>query len=282
MIDLRNQNITLRVNPLGAQMEALAVYGKPLLWEKDPAVWNGTAPVLFPICGRLAEGRYLLDGASYELPIHGFARNMLFTVAKRTETEAVFSLSDSAETRAVYPFAFRFDIAFSLLENGVEIAYTVHNPGARPLPFATGGHYGFTAPGGVDRYKIVFDRPLSLAREVLAAGLLTGGREPVPCEGDTLYMDYSMCDNDSYVFVGQDSRACALMPRKGAGKILLEYPDTPHLLLWTQPGAEYLCIEPWTGCPDGQTPTDLYKKKEMRLVPPGGTKRVIHRIKGEI
>lgn len=49
MIELQNENLTLRVDPLGAQMmELRASQGTQFLWNGDEKYWRDCAPVLFP------------------------------------------------------------------------------------------------------------------------------------------------------------------------------------------------------------------------------------------
>ena len=33
-------------------------------------------------------------------------------------------------------------------------------------------------------------------------------------------------------------------------QLLIEFPNTPHLGIWTKPGAAFVCIEPWHGHAD--------------------------------
>src|ERR1700712_2863869 len=82
-ISLQSAGLTAQIDPLGAQLSVLRdVTGRELLWQGDPAIWAGRAPLLFPIVGTLADGAYRLGkGASarhFELPRHGFARNSGF------------------------------------------------------------------------------------------------------------------------------------------------------------------------------------------------------------
>jgi galactose mutarotase-like enzyme len=68
-IPLRSAELHVEVNPVGAQLSVLRdASGRDLLWNGDPAVWAGRAPVLFPIVGELAGGKYHLNGKSYPAP----------------------------------------------------------------------------------------------------------------------------------------------------------------------------------------------------------------------
>src|SRR5205807_7348305 len=72
-IGLRSGQLAAQINPLGAQLSVLQdASGRDLLWNGDPAVWAGRAPILFPIIGTLAGGRYRVGSKEYRLPRHGF------------------------------------------------------------------------------------------------------------------------------------------------------------------------------------------------------------------
>ena len=56
-------------------------------------------------------------------------------------------------------------------------------------------------------------------------------------------------------------------------QIKIQFPDTPYLGIWSKPGADFVCIEPWHGVADPQNFTgDFSAKPGINLVPPGHTK----------
>ena len=73
---MENAFAHVEVDELGAQLHSLRRRkdGYEYLWQGDPAIWPGQAPILFPIVGSLAEERYWLGGQPYQMPRHGFAR----------------------------------------------------------------------------------------------------------------------------------------------------------------------------------------------------------------
>src|ERR1700750_2786883 len=87
--------------------------GMDYLWSAAP-VWPRHAPVLFPIVGRLKDDTLRHQGKAYHLPQHGFARDKRFAWLNRSATGCRLVLHEDIETRAVYPFAFRLEIAFAL------------------------------------------------------------------------------------------------------------------------------------------------------------------------
>ena len=153
-------NMTIAVNPLGAELSSVQYAGREWIWNGDPAVWDGRAPILFPICGGLdnEDGTYTHKGRTYALPKHGFARRSLFTVAARTENSLTFRLTDSPETRAVYPFAFELLVTFTVEENRLAVDYAVTNRGAETMYYSIGAHEGYALPGGHYKCLRLFSR----------------------------------------------------------------------------------------------------------------------------
>ena len=73
---IENKFLRVSAEDDGAQLSSVELKenGKEFLWQGDPSVWYGRAPVLFPIIGQLLDGKYRYNGREYEMPKHGFAR----------------------------------------------------------------------------------------------------------------------------------------------------------------------------------------------------------------
>ena len=58
--------------------------GLEYLWQPDPDVWSGQAPIVFPICGGLRNDKAMTkEGDLIRLKRHGFARKMQFELVDR-------------------------------------------------------------------------------------------------------------------------------------------------------------------------------------------------------
>ena len=144
-----------------------------MLWQARP-VWPRHAPVLFPIVGRLKDDTLRHEGKSYRLTQHGFARDRRFAWLNRSATACRLVLHEDAETRAMYPFAFRLEIAFALDDDVLEQRFTLTNPGRGVLPASLGAHPGFVWPltEGVEKAAHVLEFAES---EPAPVRRLTGG-----------------------------------------------------------------------------------------------------------
>ena len=61
------------------------------IWGGDPEIWNGSAPILFPIIGRLKNGNYIFHDKTYQLNKHGIVRTVVFELNQDQESENFLS-----------------------------------------------------------------------------------------------------------------------------------------------------------------------------------------------
>jgi len=254
MIEIASDRLGAAINPFGAELSSLREPGgAELMTDADPAFWTGRAPLLFPIVGRLMEDRYRLDGREYPLPQHGFARRQAFDCIEQGASRAVFRLTDNDETRAVYPFAFALDAAFSIEGATLAMDVTVTNRGERDMPASFGFHPAFAWPlpfgRGKPDHRIVFekDEPEDLSAIVLG-GWMDDHRWPSPLEGRTLELSDALFERDALVWQGLASRRVRYDGRTGRALDIGFDADT--LGIWTKPGARFVCVEPWHGTAD--------------------------------
>ena len=57
---IENEILRVTVSGHGAELTSVCKKetGEELLWTADPSVWGRHAPLLFPYCGKLKDGRY--------------------------------------------------------------------------------------------------------------------------------------------------------------------------------------------------------------------------------
>jgi galactose mutarotase-like enzyme len=282
MSDLQSRWITLdsgalrvEVDPLGAQLSALRdADGRDLLWDGDPSVWSGRAPLLFPIVGALAGGHYRLDARWYPLPRHGFARTRRFDVMRSTPTRALFRLGADESTRQVYPFEFELTVQFELHGSTLSITTHVCNLGDVEMPASVGYHPAFRwpLPFGYPRLDHVMEfaaEEPGPMRRLNAGGLLTSSPYSTPIVHRHLSLADELFQQDVMIFDQLKGHSVAY----GAGpgpRLVIDYPDAAYLGIWSKPGAPFVCIEPWRGIADPEGfAGDFRTKPGVFLVAPG-------------
>lgn len=254
-VTIASDRLRAQVSTLGAELQRLTTAdGRELQWNGDPAVWSGRAPILFPVIGQLQGGGYRLGDQRYAMPKHGFARHATFDIAEQTGDAATLVLSDTAETRAIYPFDFRFDIAFALSGAMLTVTATIANTGTDPMPASLGFHPAFAwplpfgEPRAGHRIRFAHDEPAPV-RRIDREGLLTAEEHPTPVVGDTLLLRDALFEDDALIFDRLTSRRVVYSAGKGPG-IAVGFEGFPTLGVWTKPGAGFICVEPWQGCSD--------------------------------
>lgn len=270
---LHNTALSVEVSDLGAAIQSVRTPGgTEFIWEGDPAVWAGRAPILFPICGGLKNDTYFLGDQEYHQQKHGFIRFETFTPVLSEPDRLVLEARDNAETRKTFPFSFVFRVTFSLQENRLAVTYEVENTDPRTMYFSFGAHEGYATPEGVAAYEMHFEKEEKLSTVVLHGNLLSDTeREPV-MEGKLLPLDPSYFTVDALVFETLSSRAVTLARRGGGRQVRVEFPGFDHLLLWQQYDAKYLCIEPWCGMPDFESADGhIEHKRYITALPAGET-----------
>ncbi len=275
IVSIKSDGFSAEINPLGAQLHALRDGDdRDLLWDGDPAIWTGRAPILFPIVGMLVEGRYRLGGTVYPMPKHGFARHSLFQVVAQTPTSATFRLSASNETRAVYPFEFALDLTFAVDGAALSVTASVQNHGEASMPASFGFHPAlrWPLPYGEARgdHGLTFpqDEPAPI-RRIDAEGVVVPQTYPTPVDGSHLTLKDSLFEDDAIIF-DQLKSGSVIYGAPSGPRLDFAFPDTPYLGVWTKPGAPYICIEPWHGIADPQGfHGDFREKPGVFKVAPG-------------
>ena len=271
---ISNDQIEVTVSDVGAELMSIKSLkdGTEFLWQGDPAFWAGRAYNLFPICGRLAEGKYTFRGETYEMNLHGFVRKSTLDATVLARDKIDFGLRSDERTKAMYPFDFEYHICYSLVGSTVKMEISVINHTDSTMPFALGGHPGFNVPlagaGAFEDWRLEFCPECEPVHVVLSdACLTTEERKPFPLEdGKILRLRHDLFDHDAVVLTGTSHRV-SLKSDLSPHSVTVEVPDAmKYLGIWHAPKKEapYVCIEPWTSLPayDGRV-DDLETKEDM-------------------
>jgi galactose mutarotase-like enzyme len=284
MLTLRGAGGTAEISEHGAEPHSLRGRdGHELLWQAGEA-WRRHAPILFPIVGRVPDDTISVDGTSYPLTQHGFARDLVWEVVASDEESATLRLRDGDETRSRFPFAFELTAHYAIDDEGLATSYEVTNPGDVPLPVSIGSHPAFAWPLGPNEEKtdhvVVFDDPEPAPIRRLDHTLVLPDPEPTPFDGATLRLDPALFATDAIVMDRVASRGLRYLAPSGRG-LRMTWDDVFDVfVVWSRPGgADLLCLEP---CVGGAAPIDfagdLRDKPGVRLVAPGETLRASYRI----
>ena len=280
LIELQIDGARALISRQGAEWRGWEIGGRPLLWTPDGVHWDRTAPVLFPVCGWTRGGVARVAGETYPLGLHGFAKDELFEVADQGADHVTLRLTQTQATLAIYPFPFVLDVSYRLTGSGMEISGLVCNPGDTPMPYAFGLHPGFRWPlAGGDKsvHRLRFDQPERPEVPVIApGGLFSQQFRPVPLTGSELPLEDALFAREALCFLDVASRGLSF--DGPGGRLRMEWEGFPHLIVWSRPGAPFLCRESWTGHGDPEGGEgDLFDKPSMIVLPPGA--QGLHRVR---
>ena len=272
---LLNDTLSATISDRGAELKSLQhnASGEEYIWQGNAAIWKDSAPILFPVVGRLKGGAYSYQGKNYQLPIHGFASTALFSVVKKDDSSLTLLLKSNDATLQCFPFDFELLVTFRLQEASLAVDYCVRNTGKQAMFFTIGSHPGFSLPvkdGPVSDFFIEFEQPETLGLFQLDGDLLSVDAKPYLNNDAIIPLCENLFDHDALIFKNVKSRKVSLHHSQLGKRLTLHTGTAPHLGIWAKPAAPYVCLEPWHGHDDCiESATELSKKTGMLKLAPG-------------
>lgn len=278
MIIIENQHLAVVISPCGGTLQSVRSKqtGIEYLWQGDRTYWGGRAPNLFPFVGRLYQEQYSYNGKCYPMKCHGFLGKKELIPQQSESGSCTFTLTDSPETRDIYPFHFVLKLEYRLLGNQIHICFRVQNTGDHTMYCGFGGHPGFNIPleDGLcfEDYAVSFPQACQVNVVDFSQGVLTLGKTPYVLEnGRYLPLKHSLFHHDAVVFA-DCPREVSLASTKGKHGVTVRFPDMPYVGFWQvrDKNAPYLCIEPWSVCPGREgVVEDITTMSGMTAIVPG-------------
>ncbi|BBD96898.1 aldose 1-epimerase [Sphingobium amiense] len=238
---------------LGGALLGFSAYGADLLRRTPHGATDPLAMASFPLvpyANRIAEGRFVFDGAAHQLPlnfgdhphsIHGFGWQAKWT-AMETGPAHVTLIHDHAGN-AGWPWAYRAEQRIALTPSHLSTSLSLLNESDRPMPAGLGFHPYFAADART-RLSFAADRlwlstPGMLPEREAPADTLGDWSQPAPVQGE------SLIDN---IYSGWSGTA---MIMRGDGlRLTLRGEGADWLHVYRPPGEAFFCLEPVTHMPD--------------------------------
>lgn len=304
---ITNGIVTIGVSNNGAELTSLRKdeTGRQYLWQADPKYWKRHSPVLFPIVGSVWDGEYhskgqkgilqpgeLWNEKTFKLGQHGFARDMTFQLIDdepdaEGHPQLLYVLRSNEETLKKYPYRFRLEIGYKLVDNTVEVIWRVMNPSRdEDLKFQIGAHPAFYWPllsnediqAGVDAQDATLAQStergyfqLPGAAQQLTKSVITEKGCVDPSQSATVELDTEgflpltteTFSRDALIFENGQTPTVTLCGQDRKPYLTLKS-EAPLMGLWSPPGknAPFVCIEPWYGRCDRVNYTGNYEGKD--------------------
>ncbi len=266
---IENEFLTCEIDGMGAQLHSLVSKenGKEYIWQGNPDIWYGQAPVLFPVIGQLINDKYFYNGVEYTMPKHGLARKLPFNVKECEGARAVFSLESDENTLKSYPFDFEYLVTFELKGKSLVNTMAVINKTKGEMYFSVGAHPGFNCNVGD---VIEFEQAETLATERIdKENLIIPEKFPFMENEKSFVITKEIFEPDALILSDIKSEKLRI---KGDNEVEFTFGKCPFLGIWAKPGAPYVCIEPWYGVNDGrEVKKDISEKRGIERLGEGET-----------
>lgn len=243
MLTIENDSLRVEINPFGAEVTKVVKNGTNYMKQGDK-FWNRTAPVLFPIVGRLIEDSYDVSGKTYNMSQHGFARDNNFEIINHEKDTATFLLESNSNTKKVYPFDFHFYITYTLNGCDLTTTYLIENRSSGEMLYSVGGHPGFKIDTNCE-YRIISN---SNAIKYNLEGPYVSGHEKVE-NLDIIFNEEEFID-DAIILAQEESEIFIL--KNDEPYIKMTYDNMPLVGIWApcKKDVDFICLEPWSGIAD--------------------------------
>ena len=244
--------------------------------DNGKVYWKRHAPVLFPIVGKLKRNQTIINGRTYEILQHGFARDMEFEPVTKLDNFHSYVLKSNKYTMARYPFDFELYNTYRQEENKLIFIYKVINTGNSNMPIGLGSHPAFK----IDQddlkrgnYYLEFAEEETRAHFLyLIDGLVGTEYAKNILEGNRrISLNEHTFDNDAIIVKGIQNKKISLKNSRTRKTVLtMDFNGWPYLGIWSKPGAPFICLEPWMSTADRINSTNVFAKKpDMITLTPG-------------
>lgn len=246
--NISSKNYRLTLNSQGAELVNFQWKNDAHNWIWSGESWKRHAPVLFPIVGRLKKDRYSLNGKTYEMGQHGFARDEDFEVVEATGQSIVFKLRASEKSLKNYPYPFELTIRYEAFEDYVAVSFQVQS--SEEIYFSMGWHPAFSFPeqksllGDLTVAGAFVKNSYSLLNN---EGLIEAKAHPL---SSPLIIEKDTFQKDALVFKTTLGDVVEMYSKKAGTKITMHTGGAPQFGIWSKNPAEFVCLEPWWGCAD--------------------------------
>jgi aldose 1-epimerase len=261
--------------------------------DKRPS-GNGI-PILFPYPNRIRGGHYTWKSRDYHIDpaaaafdplgnaIHGFCLDRPWRVTNRDEQFVVgeFVLSTDAPDRLPFwPADFGIEVRYELRGPALRADIRVWNPSDTPLPWGLGTHPYFRVPlsPNSDPSHCLIIAPAAQAWE-LAEFLPTGKQTAIDPSRDlrdgAYFGEIQWDDVLTDLEHSGDSVECVIMD-ESAGLQISQLCDAGfrELVVYTPPGRNSVCLEPYTCVTDAINLQQRGVDAGLRVLEPGGEFRI--------
>lgn len=257
---VKSKELTLSVDSFGCCLRSVFdnVRKRELLWQKDPAVWDCSDILIFPVIDRPT---FDVDEKTYRCESkHGFVRNADFTLERITENSVTLSFLWTEETFRQFPFEFKLTAEFNVCGRTFTASYKAENFSDKTMPFFFGLHPAFCAENA--QAELIFEKECSPTLHLLKDKRVYSQKKTEKLR--TFHLSRKVFDELQTVIFSDTENVRYSLIADGT-EYAIEC-NSPVLAFWSRTGGNYVCVEPWWGMADSENqPAELSQRKFVNL-----------------
>ncbi len=259
MVELKNEFLKVELHPKGAEIISITGMqdGLNYMWRRDPIQWANSAPILFPIVGAVRNDQYTIDGKTYHMTQHGFARHTEFKTDQKSETQVTFTLESNDEIKKQYPYLFALNVTYTLETNKLHCEISIKNTDSKEIYFQVGGHPAFACPlldnESSNDYYIEFSDNENKGRKIIdvAKRGMSRNVEPFFENERRFFVRQDLFSRDAIVLQDFVSKSISLKSLNHNKSLVFYMNGFDHVGIWAAKHVGGLiAIEPWVGHAD--------------------------------
>lgn len=261
MLKIESDILSVSIDELGAQMSSIFLKEENLefLWQKNPEYWKSSAPVPFPIIGKLNNMETKFQGKKYTMKSNGIIRYEVIPIVDQSKSHVEFLFTNTEKTKENYPFDCQVKIRYELDGNTLTVKSTIYNDDKQMIYYNYAGHPGFRTPLYDDEtcndYYVEFDKNESIGVFALSdTGQLLPETIPFFENEKRFFIRKDLFCKEALGFRHPKSNFVSIKSLKHSHEVKLGFEGFDNLAIWSpfieEKDLKFICLEPWIGHSD--------------------------------
>lgn len=266
---IQNESLKVKSKSLGAELTSVVLKkdGTEYLWQGDPTIWADHAILQFPIVGNVRDDQYQLNGETYNIMSHGFARLSTFEITSKSEDHVEYQLKNNEYTKKMYPYDFIFTVKYQLVNKSIQVNFKVENKSKEDMYFSLGYHPGFNCPilpeQNFNDYFLEFEKKETIERSFLENNMVNAKKELLLDSSKILPITRELFKDDALIIENFVSKQISLKSNVSNKSVTVAFGDAEFLGIWSPSKlGHFICIEPWYGLPDFEKDRVAFNEKK--------------------
>ena len=267
----------------GAEIRSLKVDGREYMWNGDSKYWGRVSPILFPIVGKLKDDTLRINGNSFSMKQHGFARDAEFIsqLTNNKQFPLVYRMINNESYSENYPYNCELSVAYHLQDKSLVASWEVKNVGQNDMYFQIGAHPAFILPNysvddEIHGYLQCFDSENKIVNPIVNTHLIDGLRHR--CDSEIKLSDFIPITNttfsgDAILIENSQVQKIILFDKDKKPVLSVSCPQAEAFGVWApnKEGCPFVCIEPWCGISDSNDFSgDISEREYIHRLMSGG------------